>query len=64
MFGFGFKTTDGKIFYYTGRAGALWMSTDINKAFCAYTEEGARRFAEKYSGLFGEEHEVVLIKRQ
>lgn len=42
---------NGSVFYWTGRAGAAWVSADRAEAFSAYTMEGARRKALQFNRM-------------
>ena len=49
-------STDGKVFWWTGKAGAAWVSPDRSQAHVALSLEGARRKAlqfNKMSALHG-----------
>jgi hypothetical protein len=40
----------GCIYYYTGRAGVGWVSTNREEAFSSYSEEEAKHKAELFNG--------------
>jgi hypothetical protein len=41
------NTITRQIFYYTGKAGDYWLSSDSTKAFFGYSLEGVRNVGEK-----------------
>ena len=45
MFAAAIKTPQGRILYYTGKAGSESMSSNVNDGFFAYSEGGATRKA-------------------
>ena len=45
------KTAEGKVVYYTGKAGDGWISDKMKDAFIGYSLEGARNKAKNFNQM-------------